>query len=148
VLSEGNFMVESYEPFPKDGVNPTHRFRETIKGKFTYIVSNCVLNVIEDIDERKAVVKTMLNRLEVGGVAIIMVRSHSAIKGNKTNKPYSDGFINAKGTFQRGFTTKELLALVKDASLGVARQHQPLEYSFLAEKIKLGDIGVIVARFA
>jgi hypothetical protein len=148
ILMEG-CMAESFEPFAKEGVFPTHTSLDTIKGKFDFVVSNCVLNVVEDIAERTWLVTQMLNRLTKGGQAIIMVRSHSAVKANKTNKPFADGFVNAKGTFQRGFTTEELIDLVVEASKDSHEDFNgAVRFEFAIDITKLGDVGVLVRRVA
>jgi SAM-dependent methyltransferase len=132
----------SFEPFAKDGVSPDFRNEEEITGEFDVVVSNCVLNVIEDDEERRTVIRSMLKHLKVGGYAIIMVRSKSAVKGNKTNKPFADGFVNIKGTFQKGFSKQELMNLVMFAGKPVPSM------SFNVNYTTMGDVGVIVHRNA
>ena len=142
VLNEKtNIDAWSFEPFSKDDVNPDFTAEDQIFGKFDFVVSNCVLNVIEDIVERNNMVKAMLSHLTQGGKAIIMVRSHSAVNGNKTNTEFSDGFVNAKGTFQRGFNTTELSTMVTVASHDV-------EGTFRLTKTDLGNVGVIIERLS
>jgi len=137
---ESNYIdAWSLEPFAKRGVSPHFRSFKEVNGKFDFVVNNCVLNVIEDLHERVNTVRQMLSVLKDGGKAIIMVRSHSAVKSNKTNTPYSDGFVNSKGTFQRGFNTNELSSLVTVASHDV-------EGTFRLTKTDLGNVGVIVTR--
>jgi hypothetical protein len=138
-----NIMFNSFEPFAKDGVNPDFRTLDEIFGKFDYIVSNCVLNVIEDIEERKQMVKEMLSRLSMDGKAIIMVRNWNAVKGNKTNAPHADGFVNSKGTFQRGFTTKELMDLVIEVTASFGDRG-----GFKIAPSRLGDVGVEITRLS
>lgn len=133
----------SFEPFSKEGVTPNFDQEDEIFGKFDFVVNNCVLNVIEDITERVHTVEAMLRHLKVGGKAIIMVRSHSTVKANKTNTPFSDGFVNAKGTFQRGFTKGELMDLVRSIDPVVEFSHT---MTFSTVPTTLGDVGVIVTR--
>ena len=143
-----NFVCTAYEPNPKEGIVPDVTRDDEIFGLFSFVVSNCVLNVIEDVQERYHVIRRMMARLKVGGQAIIMVRSHSNVNANKTNKTYNDGFINSKGTFQRGFTRAELEDTIYAAygDFPFREDFSTENMAFEIEPTKLGDIGIIVER--
>ena len=77
------------------------------------IVNHMVLNVIDDIQERKNVVNNIGNMLSDDGVAFITARDSTE---GKTRVPYKDGFLMKKGgtnTFQKPFSQTELNNFVK-----------------------------------
>lgn len=77
------------------------------------IVNHMVLNVIDDIDERKNVVKNIATMLEDEGVAFITARDSTE---GKTRVSYKDGYLMKKGgtnTFQKPFSQTELNTFVK-----------------------------------
>ena len=72
------------------------------------VVNHMVLNVIDDIQERKNVVNNIGNMLADDGVAFITARDSTE---GKTRVPYKDGFLMKKGgtnTFQKPFSQTEL----------------------------------------
>jgi len=77
------------------------------------IINHMVLNVIDDIDERKNVVKNIATMLEDEGVAFITARDSTE---GKTRVSYKDGYLMKKGgtnTFQKPFSQTELNTFVK-----------------------------------
>jgi SAM-dependent methyltransferase len=135
-------LAFSFEPDPPEGVTPDWTHVDRLEGKsFDYVVSNCVLNTIEEPDERIDVIQDMALLLKKGGKAIIMVRSWGTVKSAKTKKPYTDGYINDSGTFQRGFTTDELRALILESLYGITYPNQ-----YEIRPTSLGDTGLILER--
>tara|TARA_R110002012_G_scaffold309977_1_gene517407 strand:- start:48 stop:797 length:750 start_codon:yes stop_codon:yes gene_type:complete len=77
------------------------------------IVNHMVLNVVDDIQERKNVVNNIGNMLADDGVAFITARDSTE---GKTRVPYKDGYLMKKGgtnTFQKPFSQTELNTFVK-----------------------------------
>ena len=128
--------TESYEPFYNtekykehagvDKPNYTKIDASDIPmGKFDIVVNNAVLNVIP-ADIRDNVVRTIGGALKSGGIAIINAMksdyTKSQIKaiesGKSKNIKLSDSEVftyeSGKYTYQKGFTTKELVAYVQD----------------------------------
>ena len=93
-------------------------------GKFDIVVNNAVLNVIP-ADIRDNVVRTIGGALKSGGIAIINAMksdyTKSQIKaiesGKSKNIKLSDSEVftyeSGKYTYQKGFTTKELVLIRK-----------------------------------
>lgn len=77
------------------------------------VVNHMVLNVIDDIKERKNVVNNIGNMLADDGIAFITTRDSTE---GKTRTPYKDGYLMKKGgtnTFQKPFSQTELNQFVK-----------------------------------
>ena len=77
------------------------------------IINHMVLNVVDDIKERKNVVNNIGNMLADDGVAFITARDSTE---GKTRVPYKDGYLMKKGgtnTFQKPFSQTELNTFVK-----------------------------------
>ena len=77
------------------------------------VVNHMVLNVIDDIKERKNVVNNIGNMLADNGIAFITTRDSTE---GKTRTPYKDGYLMKKGgtnTFQKPFSQTELNQFVK-----------------------------------
>ena len=99
LLSEG-FEVLSYDPHyePFDMRNA---------GKFDTIICNYVLNVIEDEKARIQLIKTLINYLYIGGKLFLTARPANDIETAAAKgkwKPYKDGYITGKNTFQKGIS--------------------------------------------
>jgi 2-polyprenyl-3-methyl-5-hydroxy-6-metoxy-1,4-benzoquinol methylase len=128
--------TESYEPFYNtekykehagvDKPNYTKIDASDIPlGKFDIVVNNAVLNVIP-ADIRDNVVRTIGGALKSGGIAIINAMksdyTKSQIKaiesGKSKNIKLSDSEVftyeSGKYTYQKGFTTKELVSYTQD----------------------------------
>ena len=77
------------------------------------IINHMVLNVVDDIQERKNVITNIGNMLSDDGVAFITARDSTE---GKTRTPYKDGYLMKKGgtnTFQKPFSQTELNTFVK-----------------------------------
>lgn len=107
--------LKSYEPYPKNGVNPTYTNLSQIKDKFSFILCTYVLNVVGD-DTRIQILKSIKMLLKPNGRAIIVVRGADDFKKQITTK--NNNYFMMKGgvtTFQHGFTLDELLKLCEKA---------------------------------
>jgi len=77
------------------------------------VINHMVLNVVDDIKERKNVVNNIGNMLADDGVAFITARDSTE---GKTRVPYKDGYLMKKGgtnTFQKPFSQTELNTFIK-----------------------------------
>lgn len=104
------------------------------------IVNHMVLNVIDDIDERKNVVKNIATMLEDEGVAFITARDSTE---GKTRVPYKDGYLMKKGgtnTFQKPFSQTELNNFIQN-TLGK-------EYTVVdtPKSLKIGGSSVMITK--
>lgn len=104
------------------------------------VVNHMVLNVIDDIDERKNVVKNIATMLEDEGVAFITARDSTE---GKTRVPYKDGYLMKKGgtnTFQKPFSQTELNTFVQN-TLGK-------EYTVVdtPKSLKIGGSSVMITK--
>jgi len=129
------FGLDSFEPYAKKGFEPKYTDPSQITKKYKGIIANAVLNVLP-LTQRTEAVKNIGNLLAVGGKAVIMARSKSTVESVKNPQPYEDGHITTKGTFQKGFTKKELIDFVKSI----------LGPNFLVTPSPLGDVGVLITK--
>ena len=129
------FGLDSFEPYSKKGFEPKYTDPSQITKKYKGIIANAVLNVLP-LTQRTEAVKNIGNLLAVGGKAVIMARSKSTVESVKNPEAYEDGHITTRGTFQKGFTQKELIDFVKSI----------LGPDFLVTSSPLGDIGVLVTK--
>jgi len=109
-------------------------------GSFEVVVNNFVLNVIEDQAERKTLVERLKGFLGEGGRLVLVARATGEINGGAKKggwEVFGDGYLTGLGTFQKGFSKKELLALGKAAGLKEA-----------PEKLKLSGCAVVVLQVA
>jgi hypothetical protein len=132
--------ADSYEPFPGDKFKP--HFVDVTKipdNSYHKIVNLNVLNVVPNTGEHKirdSIVKNIGRVLAPGGVAIITTRGKDVltIKGTPGEEPTS--MISKIGTYQKGFTQKELLQYIQ----------QTLGQGFEVSSIKLGPAGVMIKK--
>lgn len=115
-----NFNYIDFEPYPQERDNPDFTNAESLlkqyKSKASGVVCNLVLNVIDNITERKYAVKNILNLLKTDGIAFIVTRTPQQVEGAKTKIKHNDGYkIKSKSgyTFQKGFTSNELNTYIK-----------------------------------
>ena len=111
--------ADSYEPFPREGFNPTYKEASSIPSEsYDKVISASVINVVPK-DVRDGIVKDIGRVLKPEGEAIITARTVSDVSKAK-NKTTFEGEENAfvigdqaTGTFQKGFTQSELEIYVK-----------------------------------
>ena len=90
--------IKGYEPFASD------KYLQMPEGKFDIITNNYVLNVIENVEERKALVEKMKS---MANLVVITVRADKkSIKSTWT--PMNDGYLTPKNTFQKIYDEKSL----------------------------------------
>jgi hypothetical protein len=132
--------AHSYEPFPGEKFKP--HFVDVTKipdNSYHKIVNLNVLNVVPNTGEHKirdSIVKNIGRVLAPGGVALITTRGKDVltIKGTPGEEPTS--MISKIGTYQKGFTQKELLQYIQ----------QTLGKGFEVSSIKLGPAGVMIKK--
>ena len=110
---------DSYEPFPREGYEPTYKDNEQIADEsYEKIVNLSVLNVVPP-DVREGIVKEIGRILTVNGEAIISARTINDVSKAKNKVPFEgeeNAFLitnNGKQTYQKGFTNRELLQYVQ-----------------------------------
>lgn len=136
VLRDNGFETTLYEPFPNESgrqvTNPDFIELEDVPEGFDFVVSNFVLNVVPQ-DTRDLIVRSIGQRLNEGGEALITVRT---LKGdvnksfdNPDNTVLGNGqvLIGSTGAYQKGFEPGELATYLQDV-LGPA-------YAVVREKV-------------
>lgn len=91
------------------GWDPEHKKAAEIKSA-DVVNFGYVINVIENPQERIVTLKKSWNLTKE--VLIISARLDFELKQENNFKPYADGFITQKGTFQKFFTQQELKHLI------------------------------------
>lgn len=114
---EYGYRVDDIEPFPDAKYKPRYTDYSALDNTYDAIISNAVLNVIPQ-DLRDAMVVKIGEMLNPGGRAFINVRgtdvknASSKVAINESGMEY---FISNTGSYQKGFTTKELVSYLRDA---------------------------------
>jgi SAM-dependent methyltransferase len=132
--------AKSYEPFPQGNFTPHYVDVSKIPSNaFKKIVNLNVLNVVPNVEGnriRDSIVQNIGRVLAPGGIAIITTRGKDVltIKGQAGPEPTS--MISSIGTYQKGFTSKELLGYIQ----GV------LGSGFEVATLKLGPAGVTIRK--
>lgn len=136
---EYGFAVDDIEPFPDAKYQPNYTDYSTLDKTYDVIISNAVLNVMPQ-DLRDAMVVKIGEMLNPGGRAFINVRGTDVKNaGSKVaiNDDLMEYFISNTGSYQKGFTSKELVSYLKDA-LGDGFTVEPTR--------KFGAVSAIVTR--
>ena len=117
-IEEYGFDVEDIEPYPDKSYTPKYKDYSALNEKYDAIISNAVLNVIPQ-DQRDALVVKMGQMLNVGGRIFINTRSKDvdtlASTPSNVNISPMEWFVGSTGSYQKGFTPKELQAYIQDA---------------------------------
>lgn len=119
-LRDMGMNVDDVEPYPSSKrIPPTYSRYEDIDKKYDYIISNAVLNVIPD-DWRSDVLKSMADKLKVGGKLFINVRDAKGVSAQKQKIELDDPseilVTDSKGNiraYQKGFTRSSLKEYVE-----------------------------------
>ena len=119
-LRDMGMDVDDVEPYPSSKrIPPTYSRYEDIDKKYDYIISNAVLNVIPD-DWRSDVLKSMADKLKVGGKLFINVRDAKGVSAQKQKIELDDPseilVTDSKGNiraYQKGFTRSSLKEYVE-----------------------------------
>ena len=136
---EYGFDVDDIEPFPDAKYKPNYTDYSALDKTYDVIISNAVLNVMPQ-DLRDAMVVKIGEMLNPGGRAFINVRGTDVKNaGSKVaiNDDLMEYFISNTGSYQKGFTSKELVSYLKDA-LGDGFTVEPTR--------KFGAVSAIVTR--
>lgn len=129
---------DTYEPFPREGFNPTFSTASDIPDNSYERVTNLnVLNVVPR-EIRDEIVQDIGRVLKPGGRAIITTRGRDVMSANGTPGPEEMSIITGRGTYQKGFTPAELREYVRDT----------LGDNFEVENVRLGPAGVVVSKKA
>ena len=97
-LKAQGFDITGYEPFASD------KYLQVPSGRFDIITNNYVLNVIENVEERKELIEKMK---KMSDFVVITVRADKkSIK--PTWKKFNDGYLTPKNTFQKIYDEKSL----------------------------------------
>lgn len=136
---EYGFQVDDIEPFPDEKYKPMFTDYSTLEKTYDVIINNAVLNVMPQ-DLRDALVVKMGEMLKPGGRAFINVRGTDVKNASSKvaiNDDLMEYFISNTGSYQKGFTQRELVAYLKDA-LGDSFSVEPTK--------KFGGVSAIVTR--
>lgn len=115
--TEYGFSVDDIEPFPDAKYHPNYTDYSTLDKTYDVIISNAVLNVIPQ-DLRDAMVVKIGEMLNPGGRAFINVRGSDVKNAGSKVAIHADRmeyFISNTGSYQKGFTSKELVSYLQDA---------------------------------
>ena len=126
---------DSFEPFPKGGFTPTYTDASQISREYNGVINNAVLNVLPR-QQRVEAVRGIGKSLAVGGKAVIMARGRGFLKSLVNPRPYEDGVITGKDTFQKGFAKQELMDFIRSI----------LGPDFKVAETPSGEVGVVVTR--
>lgn len=133
--------VKYYAALPADahGYDPHWQPMLPHGQSFDRVTMMYVVNVITDHASRVQAVQSAASNLSQDGAMVVVARSQKDIDASRKRKggwtPVGDGWITPTGTFQKGFSQDELLALLQDAGLPA----RPLP---LPSKVK--SVGAIV----
>jgi SAM-dependent methyltransferase len=137
-LGEGAKKIgaDSYEPFPREGFNPTFSDSTDIPSESYDKVTNLnVLNVVPR-DVRDGIVQEIGRVLKPNGTAIITTRGKDVMKATGQKGPEENSIITSRNTYQKGFTQQELKSYIEET----------LGKGFTVKSIKLGPAGVMVTK--
>ena len=132
--------AESYEPYPREDFKPNYIDATKIpSNSYSRIVNLNVLNVVPNVEGhriRDEIVRQIGRVLAPGGMALITTRGKDVltIKGTPGEEPMS--MISSIGTYQKGFTGKELKEYVQNV----------LGDDFEVSTAKLGPAGVMIKK--
>jgi len=103
-LAEEGFSVKGYDP-------NTPKFAKCPRGKFDTVLCTYVLNVLED---PKPVLEEAWAKVRKGGHLVVTVRGTSDVNYHAKKGCWlkrGKGWINSRGSYQRGYTLPELTRL-------------------------------------
>ena len=128
--------ADSYEPFAREGFDPTFTKSTDIPSESYDKVTNLnVLNVVPK-EVRDDIVKEIGRVLKPGGTAVITTRGKDVLTAKGRKGPEENSVITTSGTYQKGFTKAELEEYVKET----------LGEGFNIKRLNLGKAGVTVTK--
>ncbi|MGY8680456.1 DNA phosphorothioation-associated putative methyltransferase [Bradyrhizobium sp. UFLA05-153] len=101
VLSEVGISAVGWDP---------HFRPEGAKRPADLVNLGFVLNVIENVDERVRVLQDAWSLCQRVMAVAVMVEGHYSVEGLK---PFADGYLTSRGTFQKYFSSHELRSFVR-----------------------------------
>ncbi len=134
--------IDTYEPYPEQGFNPTFATTESIaSNSYDGIINNAVLNVVPD-DIRDAIVKEIGRILKPNGKAYINVRGKDVFdaKHHIIDKSKMEVIIDGNKAYQKGFTQDELVQYLSD-TLG-----EQFTVEAATGKNNFGAVGAIITK--
>jgi hypothetical protein len=135
-LSQKKLGYDTYEPFPKEGFDPTFiNASEIPDSSYSRVTNFNVLNVVPR-KMRDEIVLDIGRVLEDGGVALITTRGRDVMTAKGTPGPEPMSQVTSIGTYQKGFTQTELQEYIT----------QTLGAGFEVTPLKLGPAGVKVKK--
>ena len=130
--------ADTYEPYPREGFNPTYSNPADIPdASYKGVTSLNVLNVVPR-DVRDEIVTNIGRVMEPGGQAVITTRGRDVMSAKGEAGPEPMSRITTSGTYQKGFTQPELREYVEQ-TLGP-------NYTVGNLPQKIGAAGVLVKR--
>lgn len=129
--------ADTYEPFPREGFDPTYTDASSIPdASYEKLTSLNVLNVVPR-DMRDGIVKDIGRVLKPNGQAIVTTRGRDVLDAKGEKGPEDMSIITSSGTYQKGFTQKELTDYIKET----------LGEGYTVEPVKgLGKAGVKITK--
>lgn len=105
-------LAEGYDPYHRR-VPGTDAYKP---GLFPWVQCAFVLNVLEAAD-RVALLKRIFDFMPAGGTLAVAVRTSDEVARSRRAgwKPYADGYLTTRNTFQHGLTDNELYDLLVQA---------------------------------
>lgn len=135
-LSQRELGYDTFEPYPRDGFDPTYRSAADIPdASYERITNFNVLNVVPR-EVRDAIVTDIGRILAPDGVALITTRGRDVMSANGTPGPEPMSIVTSRNTYQKGFTPAELQEYVQ----GI------LGDGYEVTRLRLGPAGVQVRR--
>ena len=116
-IEDYGFKVDDIEPYPSKDYSPKYTDYSKMDKTYDAIISNAVLNVLPQ-DQRDALVVKMGQMLNPGGQMFINVRGDDVLNASSKeiiNRDNLEVYITKSGSYQKGFTRKELAAYLQDA---------------------------------
>ncbi len=135
-LSQRELGYDTFEPFPREGFEPTFNSGADIpEGSYKRITNLNVLNVVPK-ETRDEIVKDIGRILQPDGTAIITTRGRDVLNAKGDAGPEAMSLITSAGTYQKGFTQSELREYVQET----------LGDNFEVVNNKLGAAGVTIRK--
>jgi SAM-dependent methyltransferase len=113
-LGAKDIKADTYEPFPREGFSPTFTDASDIPdASYEKITSLNVLNVVPR-ETRDKLVLDIGRVLKPGGSAVISTRGKDVLDAKGVPGPEPMSLATSSGTYQKGFTQKELTTYVQE----------------------------------
>jgi SAM-dependent methyltransferase len=128
--------ADAYEPFPQKGFSPKYQDPKSIpSNSYDKLTSLNVLNVVPR-GARDSIVRDIGRVLRPDGTAIITTRGRDVLDAKGEQGPEPMSIITTRGTYQKGFSKKELQEYVQET----------LGENFEVVPVALGPAGVMIRK--